>query len=221
MNQTNRKKLQQFISELVKQEGLPPNSVFAIETAFLLWQTEMTHDQILSQKPKPSVQQLANISHVFMGFNGVLTNNKVYFSAKGEASFRCDRSDVIGIRQLKSIGKYVGIISSDNNAVVENAASLLELESTTGCIDKALYLRDWMKTHNVDPSRAAFVGSALHDLGVMQQVGLKLCTADANPEVMAVADYVLPKLGGEGVIREVSDLFRIDLSEPSLTRDFL
>lgn len=221
MNQTNRKKLQQFISELVKQEELPPNSVFAIETAFVLWQTEMTHDQILSQKPKPSVQMLANISHVFLGFNGVLTNNKVYISASGEATARCDRADVLGIRQLKNIGKQVSILSSDASPVIESSASVFMLEATVGCVDKALYLRDWMKQRNIEAHQVAFVGSALHDLGVMQQVGLRLCPADADPEVLAIADYVIPKLGGEGLLKDVSDLFRVDLSEHSALKEYL
>ncbi|MCY7296200.1 HAD hydrolase family protein [Alteromonas sp. a30] len=213
MNQINRKKLQQFITELVKQEGLPPNSVFAIETAFLLWQTEITHDEILSQKPKPPVQQIAQIEYIFFGFNGVLTNNKVYIDSKGDISVRCDQSDLRGIKQLRSIGKLVSLLSSGSDVVSQSAAEFLSVDLFDQCIDKAGFLREWMKKNGVEPQQVAYVGSGEHDVGAMQQVGLKLCPADAESEIIAIADYVIPCLGGEGIASGVAELFKVDLSD--------
>ena len=47
------------------------------------------------------------------------------------------------------------------------------------------------------------MGDDVPDIPVMEKVGVSCCPKDAVSDVLAMADYVSPKKGGEGCVREV------------------
>ena len=51
-----------------------------------------------------------------------------------------------------------------------------------------------------------YIGDDLADRDAVEFVGLGCCPADACGSVKAVADYVTNAKGGEGVIREVTEM---------------
>jgi 3-deoxy-D-manno-octulosonate 8-phosphate phosphatase (KDO 8-P phosphatase) len=51
---------------------------------------------------------------------------------------------------------------------------------------------------------AWYVGNDVNDSEAMQKVALSFCPIDASVEVFKIADVVLSKRGGEGVLAEIA-----------------
>jgi len=54
--------------------------------------------------------------------------------------------------------------------------------------------------------QVAYIGDDLTDVVVMRRVGFAIATANARPEVKAIAHYVTQAVGGSGAVREVVEL---------------
>ncbi|WP_341225979.1 HAD family hydrolase [uncultured Arcticibacterium sp.] len=64
-------------------------------------------------------------------------------------------------------------------------------------------LKEW----NISADEVVYIGDDIPDLLLMKNSEvLKACPADAEPEVIEVADYVSPVNGGAGVVRDVIKL---------------
>ena len=58
-----------------------------------------------------------------------------------------------------------------------------------------------------------YVGNDINDLPCFEIVGWAVAVADAYPEVIRAADFVLTKNGGHGAIRELCELVLQQLSK--------
>ena len=59
---------------------------------------------------------------------------------------------------------------------------------------------------NIDLSECAFMGDDLPDLETMEKVGVGLTVPDATHQVLHAADWKSEKCGGQGAVREASDM---------------
>ncbi len=57
----------------------------------------------------------------------------------------------------------------------------------------------------MDADEVAFIGDDLIDIPVMEHVGLAIAVADAQPQVIEIADWTTERRGGHGAVREVVD----------------
>jgi 3-deoxy-D-manno-octulosonate 8-phosphate phosphatase (KDO 8-P phosphatase) len=62
---------------------------------------------------------------------------------------------------------------------------------------------DLMKKHNLEPSQVGCIGNDVPDIVVMERVGLAVCPADAEKEVLEFAHYQTERRGGKGCCREL------------------
>ena len=138
------------------------------------------------------------ITHLFLDFDGVLTDNAVYVNEWGEESVRCSRSDGIGIEKVKSKGIVPVIVSSECNEVVSRRAQKLRIDCIHGVSDKVIAMKQFCD----DLSKAAFIGNDVNDYDAMEAVSIPIAVADANPEVKKLAKYVTKARGGHGAVRE-------------------
>nr|WP_233158196.1 acylneuraminate cytidylyltransferase [Actinokineospora bangkokensis] len=139
-------------------------------------------------------------------FDGVHTDDTATVTQDGVESVRVSRSDGAGVALLRAAGVPMMILSVELNPVVAARARKLGVEVAHGVADKVVRLRQWMRDHDLDPARVAYVGNDLRDLPCMAAVGWPVAVADARPEVRAVARVVLRRGGGAGAVREVADL---------------
>ncbi len=146
------------------------------------------------------------VNALILDFDGVFTDNKVLVFQDGREAVVCDRGDGFGIDRLKRLNIPILVLSSEPNPVVKARADKLGIPSIQGIQDKGAALEQWLKEQNIDPSRAVYVGNDLNDLACMHQVGCSIAVADAHPAVIEQATLVLNHSGGDGAIREVSDL---------------
>jgi YrbI family 3-deoxy-D-manno-octulosonate 8-phosphate phosphatase len=149
---------------------------------------------------------MAAVDLVVFDFDGVFTDNRVLVAEDGSEAVFCNRSDGLGVVNLRRSGVACLVLSLETNPVVARRCEKLGLPFVQGCADKWGALKAILDERKMDPSRVAYVGNDVNDLLCLENVGLAICVADAYPEVKAVARYVTKKRGGEGAVREVCDL---------------
>jgi YrbI family 3-deoxy-D-manno-octulosonate 8-phosphate phosphatase len=69
-------------------------------------------------------------------------------------------------------------------------------------------MREILKQRNIKAENVIFIGNDVNDLPCFEVAGWSVAVADAYPEVIRAADFVLSKAGGHGALREVCDLIR-------------
>jgi N-acylneuraminate cytidylyltransferase len=151
------------------------------------------------------------IDLIISDFDGVITDNRVWVNEDGMEFVAAYRSDSIGVQLLRAIGVEVMILSSEPNRVVEARARKMGVEVIhgVGIHEKGHVMREVLERKNVKAENVIFIGNDLNDLPCFEIAGWSVAVADAYPEVIQAADFVLSTSGGHGALREVCDLIRI------------
>jgi YrbI family 3-deoxy-D-manno-octulosonate 8-phosphate phosphatase len=152
---------------------------------------------------------------VVFDFDGVMTDNRVWVNGDGEEWVACNRSDGLGLDQLRASGLDLLVLSTEKNPVVGARCRKLRLDYEQGLADKSGRLRELLIERNIDPADVAYVGNDVNDLECMRLVGCAIAVADAHPGVLIEADLVLTKPGGHGAVRELCDRVRAHVSRAS------
>ena len=147
-----------------------------------------------------------NIDLIVYDFDGVMTNNRAIQFQDGTEAVLVSRADGWGIEQIKEKGIRQIILSTERNPVVAARGKKLGIEVIQGSDDKKSDLLDYCKRNQIDPAAVLYVGNDVNDLEAMKASGYPVAPADAHSSIIAVARFVTRAKGGEGVIRELSDL---------------
>ena len=164
---------------------------------------EMVMPEGKSRRPMPRRVEL-----VICDFDGVITDNRVWVDQDGRETVAAFRSDSPRIRELRERGMDVMILSSEPNPVVAARAKKMGVEAIhgVGIQDKGRVMREVLAQKNIPAENVIYIGNDLNDLPCFEVAGWSVAVADAYPEVIRVADYVLKARGGHGALREVCDL---------------
>jgi 3-deoxy-D-manno-octulosonate 8-phosphate phosphatase (KDO 8-P phosphatase) len=146
-----------------------------------------------------------------MDVDGVLTNGKLYNVPAPDGSMAeskgFDSQDGIALQWLAKIGLPTGLISGRvSPATVERAKQCKFKYVYQGHTEKIPIINEILADAKIDPTEVAYIGDDFTDVVVMRRVGLSVATANARPEVKAIAHYVTQAPGGEGAVREVIEL---------------
>ncbi len=174
-----------------------------------------TLDMVMpGRKPRPMP---ARIDLIVTDFDGVITDNRVWTDEHGNETVVASRSDSMHIREIRSRGIGIVILSSEPNPVVKARASKMgDVEVVQG-IDikgKGEALKDLLLRKGVDPANAIYIGNDLNDLPCFAVAGWAVAVADSVPSVRRSADHVLKAAGGHGALREVCDMVLARLQNP-------
>ena len=148
-----------------------------------------------------------DIDLIVYDFDGVMTDNRVIIFQDGTEAVIVNRSDGLGVERFRSLGIPQLILSTETNSVVKTRAVKLHLEVIASCKDKKNALENYCIQKDYDLNRVMYVGNDLNDLEVMRIVGFPIAPANAHSEIKKIAKLVTAAKGGEGVIRELLDIF--------------
>jgi 3-deoxy-D-manno-octulosonate 8-phosphate phosphatase (KDO 8-P phosphatase) len=149
---------------------------------------------------------LARIELLILDVDGVLTDGRLYFAARGEALKVFHVRDGHGIKLLMAAGVAVAAVSGRRSGAV--AARLRELRVphvVQGCNDKVAALQRLTQRLDVDPLNCACICDDTPDLPLMSAVGMAGAVADAHPVVLSAAHWIARANGGQGAVRELCD----------------
>ena len=141
---------------------------------------------------------------IFTDFDGCLTDDKVKVNIFGKESVKANRKDGLAVKRLEKLGIKVVIATSETNEVVATRAKKMKVEALRGLSNKKESISIYLEKTSLNWEDAWFLGNDVNDLEAMQKVALSFCPIDASVEVFKIADVVLSKRGGEGVLAEIA-----------------
>jgi 3-deoxy-D-manno-octulosonate 8-phosphate phosphatase (KDO 8-P phosphatase) len=141
--------------------------------------------------------------------DGVLTDNGVYYSERGEELKRFSIRDGMGFERLRNAGIACAIVSGERSGSIARRAEKLLARAYLGVRDKASELRAILDDHHLaGPHEVAFIGDDVNDLAIIDRVaseGLAGAPADAMPEVRARVHFHSSASAGHGAFRDFAE----------------
>jgi 3-deoxy-D-manno-octulosonate 8-phosphate phosphatase (KDO 8-P phosphatase) len=150
---------------------------------------------------------LRRVRMLAMDVDGVLTDAGMYYSETGDELKKFHTRDGMGIKLLQQAGIVTAFITKEKTAIVERRGAKLAVpEVHQGVDDKLAVLRRLVQKYGLTLDQAAFIGDDVNDLETLRAVGFSAAPADAMPVVLRAVHYVCRQRGGEGAVRELTDL---------------
>lgn len=151
--------------------------------------------------------RFAQVKTFVFDVDGVLTDGSVQLLASGERFRTVFIRDTYAIEQALKAGFRVAILSSSNAEGVRNWLSSMGLKDVFmgGPSDQKVnaYL-GYITRDNLTESEILYMGDDLPDYTILSRPDvLSTCPADAVDEIQAICQYISPKSGGRGAVRDV------------------
>jgi 3-deoxy-D-manno-octulosonate 8-phosphate phosphatase (KDO 8-P phosphatase) len=157
--------------------------------------------------PRALVNRARSIRLLLLDVDGVLTDGRIIYDPDGRESKAFHIHDGLGINRLRASGCLVGFLSGRASAAVERRAKELDVTILhQGVDDKLAVYERILADHRLSDHEVAYVGDDLPDLPVLARAGLAVAVASAQPDVRRAAHWITRLPGGEGAVREVTDL---------------
>lgn len=151
--------------------------------------------------------QAQPVQVVFLDVDGVLTDGGLLFSAEGEVLKRFNTLDGHGIKLLQKAGITPAVITGrDSEPLRLRLRNLGVVHARFGTEDKVPAAEAILQELGLDWSQAAAMGDDWPDLPVLRRSAFACAPVNAHEEVLAVADWVSPRAGGQGAVRGLCDL---------------
>jgi 3-deoxy-D-manno-octulosonate 8-phosphate phosphatase (KDO 8-P phosphatase) len=152
-------------------------------------------------------RRAAAVRLVALDVDGVLTDGRLYFGARGDAMKSFHVRDGQGIRMLQQAGIELALITGRSSGIVAARARDLDIRHVLqGQRDKHAALRRVLAGAGLGFEACAYMGDDWPDLAVLGAVGLAATVADAPEEVRGSVHWVAPSPGGGGAVRDLAGL---------------
>ncbi|VFP82263.1 3-deoxy-manno-octulosonate-8-phosphatase KdsC [Candidatus Erwinia haradaeae] len=160
-----------------------------------------------------------NIKLLICDSDGVMSDGMIYHTNNGNIIQRFNVRDGYGIQCLLKFAIEVGVITGNHSQMLKDRCSKLGISYIyQGQSNKTKPLNDIQSKLHLNEDQIAYIGDDLIDLPVLLKVGLSIAVADSHPMLLPHVDYITRMNGGNGAIREISDLILI--AQNKILRDF-
>jgi 3-deoxy-D-manno-octulosonate 8-phosphate phosphatase (KDO 8-P phosphatase) len=142
--------------------------------------------------------------------DGVLTNGDITIIPNADGTATEVKSfsahDGMGTSIARLAGLKIGWVTKRNSRVVAVRAKDLKIDHVyQGQNNKLEALTAILAEEHCTLDEIAYVGDDIIDLPVLRKAGLAIATANARPQVKAIAHYITPLPGGQGAGRDAID----------------
>ncbi|MDL2208055.1 HAD hydrolase family protein [Parabacteroides sp. OttesenSCG-928-O15] len=147
---------------------------------------------------------LKKIKGFVFDVDGVLSSDIVPLHPNGDPMRTVNIKDGYALQLAVKKGYVVGIITGGYTDSVRIRFERLGIEHIyMRSAVKSVDFEDLLQKTGVSPEELVYVGDDIPDYEVMSRVGLPVSPSDAASEIKAVAKYISPHKGGEGVARDI------------------
>ena len=148
----------------------------------------------------------ARVRLLVLDVDGVLTDGRLYYGARGETLKVFHVRDGLGLKLLIAAGVTAAVITGRRSGMTARRCRELGVPHLLqGVEDKLAAFRRLRARLGVSSSECACVGDDLPDVPLMREVGLSFAVADAHPQARSAAHVITRLRGGKGAVREVCD----------------
>jgi 3-deoxy-D-manno-octulosonate 8-phosphate phosphatase, yrbI family len=159
---------------------------------------------------KQNKKDFSKIKLFLSDVDGVLTDGGMYYAESGDELKKFNTRDGMAFQLLREHGIKIGIITSENTNIVANRAKKLNLDF---CIQgkhsggKLTTAKEICNELQITLDEVAYIGDDINCKELLSNVGFAFCPNDAQKEVKSINKInIMSKKGGEGIIREVTDI---------------
>lgn len=150
------------------------------------------------------LKKLNQIKTFVLDIDGVLTDGTVHVTESGEQLRRFHVRDGYALQLAIKKGFHICVISGGRSASVINRLVGLGIDEIyLGVDSKAEVYHNIVEKFSLRREQILYIGDDIPDLPVLKLCGLPVCPADAVEEVKNVCEYISPKEGGKGCVRDV------------------
>jgi 3-deoxy-D-manno-octulosonate 8-phosphate phosphatase (KDO 8-P phosphatase) len=148
----------------------------------------------------------ARVRLLVLDVDGVLTDGRLYYGARGETLKVFHVRDGLGVKLLAAAGITVAVISGRRSGMTGRRCRELGIRHVLqGVEDKLAAFHRLRERLGLAAGDCACVGDDAPDIPLMREVGLAFAVADAHPQARSAAQIVTSLPGGKGAVREVCD----------------
>lgn len=150
------------------------------------------------------LEKIKNIQAFILDVDGVLTDGTVLVTDTGEQHRRFNVKDGYALQLAIKRGYHVIVVSGGRSKGIELRLRGLGITQVfLGLDSKMETYQNVVRSSGLSSDQILYVGDDIPDLPVIKLAGLAVCPADAVEEIKAVCDYISPKNGGEGCVRDI------------------
>ena len=147
---------------------------------------------------------LTKIKGIAFDVDGVLSPSVIPLHPNGEPMRCANIKDGYAIQLAAKLGYELAIITGGNTESVQKRFVGLGVQNVIMSASRKIdHFNAWLERTGLKPEQVVYVGDDIPDYEVMQKVALPIAPADAATEIKAIAKYISPKKGGEGVARDI------------------
>ena len=147
---------------------------------------------------------LKKIKGLVFDVDGVLSSGKLFLSPDGDPVRTTNIKDGYALQLAVKKGFEVGIITGGCSGAVQSRYERLGIKHIyMGSEFKIDDYDDFLTISCLKDEEVMYCGDDIPDYDVMSRVGLPIAPKDAAPEIKALAKYVSPFYGGDGVARDI------------------
>ncbi len=149
-------------------------------------------------------EALSKVTTMMFDIDGVMTDGKVLIMDSGEMVRNMNSKDGYGLHLAVTKGYRIAVISGGNNQSVKNALARTGIKDVfIQQHDKLSCYLEYLASNNLKDEEVMFMGDDLPDYEIMSRVGVAVCPNDSAIEIKQISQYVSPKNGGEGCVRDI------------------
>ena len=150
------------------------------------------------------LEKIKHIKAFILDVDGVLTNGMVHVTETGEQLRQFNIKDGYALQLAVKRGYSILVLSGARSKGVELRLKGLGIEHIyLGLDSKIEVYHKFLSNSGLSAEQILYMGDDIPDLPVMKLVGLAVCPSDSAEEIKSVCDYISPKNGGEGCVRDI------------------
>jgi 3-deoxy-D-manno-octulosonate 8-phosphate phosphatase (KDO 8-P phosphatase) len=152
---------------------------------------------------RPLEIEIAELKLLVLDVDGVMTNNQMIFLSGDREAKSFNASDGFAIKATTERYLKYAVISARKSEVTTRRCTELGVGDIIMKWNKLEALHQLLEKHQLDPTEVGYIGNDIPDMVVMEAVGLAVCVADCEPELLECSHFQTERNGGRGACREV------------------
>jgi len=154
-----------------------------------------------------SLNPFQQITTFVFDIDGVMTDGSVNVLETGEHYRTFHIRDGYALERAVQAGYRICVITGGKHEGVRKRLQNLKIHDVfmgSGGKSKLQIYQDWLNQVQIPENNILYMGDDLPDYEVMIRPELfSTCPADACDEILSIANYISPKNGGKGAVRDV------------------
>jgi 3-deoxy-D-manno-octulosonate 8-phosphate phosphatase (KDO 8-P phosphatase) len=150
------------------------------------------------------LEKIKQIKAFVFDVDGVLTDGIIHVTESGDQLRQFNIKDGYALQLAVKRGYKIAVITGGRSEGVRLRLKGLGVTDIFMYVDSKIQVfNQYLEDNELSASQVLYMGDDVPDLQVMQLSGLPVCPADAVEEIKAISQYVSPKDGGRGCVRDI------------------